>query len=224
LAIVTLAMMLVASLLVGDKRTKDRDGIITSLQRTLAATESKLAATTVERDRARSEVDAGKVAIAERDERIRVLSETAQHWLSLATDAAVANDDAGDAKAIALLDEVPKRWPLDPLVPAARERKAELERRVTARAEALRTAQAEVRRLIGACTAEVREAKRARDAALVFNAWNDVDLNAAFAGERQAKVHDERAASAQTKAREQLARVPDPEGALAREVANCRTE
>ena len=225
IVIVTLAIGLVASVVVGDRRTAERDGIIHALRAKLSTTEADLDAVTRERNQARAELQTQIAAIAERDELIRVLSLTAQHWLARAAEVSTLNTDEADTVAIAILDEVPARWPTDPLVPAARDRKAELQRRIKGRADALRNAQAEVRRLIAVCKENHETANRIEGEYLVFNPWNnEVDLNAMIAGNRAARPQIDRMNAAYERALELLrtGTTPDPGNELHAAVERCR--
>lgn len=203
--------------------------------------EQALAATTTERDEARA---AGTVMAKSKDEALSALSaanitiaslqaenaklkQTPRFYFDQAIEemkgAQVANTDEGDRAVILRFQEVARRFPGDPLALESGKMIAEEEARIATRGVALKRAQSEVRRLIQTCRREARAAKQATDGSLVFNYRNDIDMNAALAGERAAEPHRKAMGKAKESAEAMLKTVPDPDGSLATQVEQCDT-
>jgi hypothetical protein len=202
------------------RQIAERGARLGTLEDALAHAQRELADARRERDASLAQHAADTRAIADRDARIQELSETAEHWLARATEAAALGTDDGDGRAIALLDEVPLRWPHDRLATLARSRKADLEARIAER----KRASTKLLRLIATCANEKAEAQRVLDESLAFTPWNDVDLNSFVAGNRAAAPHLERAKAARSEALALLKRLPDPTGELRRALDACATD
>jgi hypothetical protein len=141
-------------------------------------------------------------------------------------DAAVIKMNAGkdnfaDQEAMLAFQAVADRFPLDPLAETAAQRIEEIEERIAARDKKLAEDQSEVRKLIETCRNSSKGGRKARDAALRFNAANNIDMNAAMAGERRAATLEKKAKKAKEQATELINSVPDPGGTLKKELQAC---
>jgi len=151
------------------------------------------------------------------------LKQTAQYQFDQATQAAVADTDEGDKDAIAKMEELIQRWPLDPLVTEARKRIEDYQKRGKKRADALAQAQDEVRQQIKRCEAATAGIKASQDKSMVFDDQGELDVSVALAGTRKQEALKKAAGKAKAEAKRLLEEkgVPDPDGALAKAAEIC---
>jgi hypothetical protein len=150
---------------------------------------------------------------------------TARYYFDQAVEAMNAADKANtnqaDHAAVARFREVVRRFPGDPLVGAAQQRISVLANRIFERDTAVEKAQTEVVALLRQCRNDAAIARQIRTRALRFNMYNELDPGSAAAGNREAEPYDKAAKAARAKALELLKTVPDPDGALSKQVEEC---
>lgn len=191
--------------------------------------EARSTITQMTRDKAMAEktISEVKAALEQLQAENRRLKQTARFYFDQAIEAMKAADRAdnnqADRAAISQFQEVTRRFPEDPLTKAAQQKTAELWKRIAGREADVKRAQGAVLRLVQQCRNEAVAAKHIHDQyPLRFNAFNEIDLNTALAGSREAEPHDKAVRAAKEKAEELLRKeVPDPDGTLAKQIEGC---
>jgi hypothetical protein len=132
-----------------------------------------------------------------------------------------ANTDAADQPVVAAFREVVTPFPEAALAPVSRTPIAALQQPVTARAAAMRAAQASVVRLSPTCLRQTHAARAAGRNSMRFDIFLQVDMNLAMAGNRCAEAPDRAACNAKERASDLLAQIPDPGNILRNQNQRC---
>ena len=173
-------------------------------------------------EQARNELTSLKVDLSEARTENAQLKQTARFYFdqAVARMAASSTDD-GDNAAIVAFQVVMNRFPHDPLEAAAQAKISDLTLRIAGRARTLANSQAEVRKLIQTCKSNSRQGHRTSGEGLVFNEFNQLNLNAALGASSRARPYEKKAQAAKESAEELLKKVPDPDGKLKEQVEHC---
>lgn len=195
---------------------------VSAVSTAVAQTRAECEPVKAQLDAAQKEIGTLKAALVTVQEENTELKQTPRFFFDAAIAKMAASDsDGGDEAAIAAFQQLVDRFPGDSLVQEASKKISELKGRIATRARELAKAQTKVRQLIASCKSNARSAKIAEESGLVFNRYNQLNLNAAIASSRRSDAFRKKAEAAKEKAEELLKIVPDPDGKLREQVQKC---
>jgi len=200
----------------------EKDKAISAVEAAVVQTRAECDPIKAKLDAAQKEIDTLKATLATVQEENTKLKQTPRFFFDAAVTLMSSSDsDSGDEAAIEAFQQVVDRFPGDSLVQEANKKISELKGRIATRARELAKAQAKVRQLIASCKSNTRSAESAEESGLVFNRYNQLNMNAAIASSRKSEAFREKARAAKEKAEELLKTVPDPDGKLKEQVYRC---